>query len=940
MDKYLKQVASYLYKKKGDTLTQTTIVFPNRRSGLFFQKYLSSILEHPIFSPEIITISDLVRRIADLRPVDPTIAIIELFNVYKEITKSKEQIDDFFFWGEILISDFNDIDKYLIDAQKLFRNIISLKEIDNDFSFLSEEQWNFLSSFWKNILNSKESDNKKEFLTLWKDLYAIYEKFNASLKAKGLASDGQLYRQAFLNMENAFADDDKQYIFIGFNALNVCEKKIFSHLKNSHHGLFFWDYDEYYISKPHHEASTFMRDNLANYPMPNDFAADYNNFENIQNMEVVAVPCFMGQASLSTQWSQEIELQKNEAFDSSAIILCDESLLIPIMNNISDSVETMNVTMGYPIKDSSVFSLIKLISELDKNTRTKNDTVCFYYKTVLSLLNHPLLKPHLGESIAQIENRIKKENRIYLTLKDLECDPLAQHIFELPKEQEQCKKYLQHILLTLLELSKEEEIISKECLYQCYLALNRLDEILSGQEIPKKLFYQLLIKSLERLSIPFEGEPLSGLQIMGFLETRCLDFDNLLILSMNDNKLPGTVSSHSFIPYSLRQGFGLPSIEQKNAMYAYHFYRLIQRAKNVTMAYDSRSESFGGGEMSRYIIQLKYEAPFANLKFAQGKFSFSPMASAPIKVDKNKDLLKKTIDFLTMRDKPLSPSALSTYLSCTLKFYFNYIENVHESDDVLEEIDQIGFGKIAHKTLEIIYSEMIGKNITREYIQNILSNEIYINKCLSEAMKTEFFKGGDIELIGQNVLIHDIILKYIKRILKYDMEKTVPFTIMSLETKYETSINIKNGEDDLSIRIGGIIDRLDVKNGRIRVVDYKTGKAEGKITSIEDLFNPQKGNKPAFQTLLYSMAVAETIKDPNTIIEPAVYGASSVFCEDFDPYFRINDDQINYNAQSEIFKTNLKKLLSEIIDPGLPFQQIEKDSRTCSFCPYKKMCNK
>lgn len=939
MSKYLMQIASYLYAKQGDALSNTTIVFPNRRAGLFFQKYLSSILDHAIFSPEIITISDLIRKITDLRAVDPTIAIIELYDVYKEITKSSETIDDFFFWGEMMLADFNDIDKYYIDAQKLFKNIDSLKEIDEGFDFLSEEQLQILSTFWSNILNTKGSSDKEKFLSLWKYLYPIYQTFNDRLIKKGIASEGQLYRQAALNLDKSFSDDERQYIFIGFNALNVCEKKIFDYLRINRNGLFFWDYDKYYIGKPYHEASTFLSENLKRYPMPDDFVVEFDNLQNIKEIEVIAVPGFMGQASFAGEWTKNIAPHRTDPFDSTAIVLCDEGLLIPIMNNISDSVESMNVTMGYPVKDSSVFSLVKSIADLDRNSRDKDGTLYFYYRTILNILNHPLLKPHLGESIAQIELNVRQKNQIYLSADGLGKEPLVQYIFNIPTEISQCETYIQHILLTLFDLSSEEDIINKECLYQCHLALSRLGESLKGQEISKKLFYQLLSRSFERLTIPFEGEPLSGLQIMGFLETRCLDFNNLLILSMNDNKLPGSVSGHSFIPYSLRHGFGLPSIEQKNAMYAYHFYRLIQRAEKVFMVYDSRNDSAGVGEISRYITQLKYEAPFSNIKFTQGKFSFSPLTSEPIRIEKDEEKMGQLIDFLTTREEPLSPSAISTYLFCTLKFYFKYIEKIHESDDVSEEIDQILFGKIAHKAIETIYGSMINKVVTSEWIQSILDNEIHIQKCLRDALSLEFFKGGNSDLIGQNVLIYDIILKYLKKILNYDKEKTAPFTVISLETKYETTVNIEKENKNIAIRIGGTIDRLDEVNGKIRVVDYKTGKADSTIRTIEDLFLPQKSNKTALQTLLYSMAVADTLKDPHKIIEPAVYGARSVFNNDFDPYFWMNKDRVNYNAQSDKFKEGLKKLLSDMINPDVPFKQTEEEIN-CSICPYKSLCNR
>ena len=944
MNKFLSEIAQYLYKNTSYLNLDTTLVFPNRRAGLFFQKYLSSLVEHPIFSPEIITISDLVTRFAKLKPIDSVSGVIQLYNVYCEVTGSNETLDDFFFWGEMLLSDFNDIDKYTVDADKLFQNIESLKEIDAGFDFLTDDQRQFLSSFWENLIASRASNDKLVFLEFWKRLSPIYNAFNQRLETMGLASEGMVYRKAAQRTtEPNFNADSRNYVFIGFNALNACEKKLFKFLKVNNNALFFWDYDTYYMSRSHHEANMFMIENLKSFPMPDDFMPDFSNFENVHSIQAVAVPGFMGQASFAGQWLQENHKLEDEKFDHTAVVLCDENLLLPVINSVPDSVETMNVTMGYPLKDSPVFSLIKALIDLDRNARVSPDGLTFYFRTVLNVLNHSLLKPHLAELLAELELQIKRMNRIYLKAEDFGGNDLARLVFNLPHGAEGCKTYLQDLLIALFECVSSDDAIVKECIYQCHLALARLDGIFdtatAEQQISKKLYYQVLLRSLERLSIPFEGEPLSGLQIMGFLETRCLDFDRLVLLSVNDTRLPGTSSGHSFIPYSLRRGFGLPLLEQRNAMYAYYFYRLLQRAKEVVLVYDSRTEALGGGEVSRYVTQLKYEATFTKIQFVQGKFSFSPLPEKNIEVIKDEQIYNALVEFMTRASGPISPSALSTYLDCSLRFYFRYIEKVHESDEVAEEIDQMMFGRIAHKALEEIYGTKVGRTVDKAWIDSVLKNELLLNKCLGKALQEEYFKGGTADISGKNLLVYDIIKKYLLKILKYD-RSIAPFQLISLEKQYETTVDVVLSEvKTIAVRIGGVVDRLDELNGSIRVVDYKTGKTDGDVGKLEALFKQGDAkNKPAFQTLLYSMAVEHSLPDFTTV-KPAVYGARAVFQDSFSPLFRFGGDDLTFNVVKPEFEELLGKLLADIFDANLPFTQVVNVQK-CSFCPYRTICNR
>jgi len=436
--------------------------------------------------------------------------------------------------------------------------------------------------------------------------------------------------------------------------------------------------------------------------------------------------------------------------------------------------------------------------------------------------------------------------------------------------------------------------------------------------------------------IPFEGEPLSGMQIMGFLETRNLDFDNLVLLSFNDDKLPGNPHQHSFIPYSLRKGFGLPVIEQRNAMYAYYFYRLIQRAKKVTLVYDSRTEGMTKGEVSRFATQLFYEAKHLKINEKQAVFDFEPAGQKPIEIVKTNEINNLVLSHL--QNKRISPSALNIYIDCKLKFYLKYIEGIAETDDVAEDIDHLLFGRIAHVALEMLYQPFLNKKIDKADIEKIITDGKALDKSLRQALEQEYFKGGNLNLNGRNLLVFDIIKKYLLRILKYDLS-IAPFTLLGLEKKYEMTFNIDTSNGELAVLVGGTVDRIDRVGEIIRVVDYKTGEAKQSVSGIEKLFYKNSArNKVAFQTLVYAgCVVAET--NPLAPVLPAVYGARSVFLDDFDPLFTIAGGYLNYQANAVEFENGLKQLLGEMLDPNVPFSQTD-DEQMCKYCQYNGICNR
>ncbi len=942
--KFLQQVAQYLYNKNQGDLSQIRVVFPNRRAGLFFQKYLSQLSDIPLFSPQIFTISEMVSEISGLVSDDKNRLVIELYSHYKVITRSTESLDDFFYWGEMMLADFDDIDKYTVDAKQLFTNIESLKEIDYGFDFLSDEQRRYLSVFWENVNKSQASESTLLFKGLWSKLYDIYSSFRSGLLQKKLAYEGLMYRHMLAELEKMPDTQNWQNcVFVGFNALNACEKKLFSYMKNNSDALFFWDYDNYYVDAGTHEAAIFMHHNLRDYPMPADFDFSSDNFSTLSEIELVSIPGFSGQASYASQWVEKNKDHISSEFDNTAIVMCDETLLLSMINSMPDSVTDFNITMGFPVKKSPAYSLLRGLIDIERNSRKnkKNETI-FYYRNVMGLLSNPILRNILGDFFDTLFEKIKTENRIYIGVADFDNHDLLIRIFTLPETPEQCRDYLQGVIQQIFTNISDENKLLKESLYQLHKVINRLHDSLFSSladlniELSKNLYYKLLLRQLDRLSIPFEGEPLSGMQLMGFLETRCLDFDNLILLSFNDSKLPGTPFQHSFIPYSLRKGFALPVIEQRNAMYAYYFYRLIQRAKNVSLVYDSRTEGLSRGEVSRYAVQLKYEAKHLKLVPKQAVFNFDPDTSESISIKKDNQVMEMLEKY--MLEKRISPSALNTYMHCPLQFYFKYIEGLKELDDLQEDIDNLLFGRIAHKTLEFLYTPFEGNELTSKMIEELITNKQNIDKALQRAMEEEYFKKGNFSLNGRNILVYEIIKKYIFRILQYD-KSIAPFTIISLEKTYETKTQIEVNNKIYTITYGGIVDRLDKLNGRIRVIDYKTGKADNKVADIDKMFVGSKRNKAAFQTMLYSACVADNYKTLDPIL-PAVYGAQAVFSPDFSPFFIFGKNAtLIYEANAQQFEKKLQELFTHILDKNEDFIQVS-DAGECKYCPYKTICQR
>ncbi len=972
MNGFLKQVAAHLFEIHHHNIDKLTLVFPNRRGGVFFINYLNTLVTSPMISPEIITINELFSSLSTLHVPDRLSLIFRLYKVYCETTNSKELFDDFYFWGEMLISDFDQVDKYLVNARDLFTNVTELKEIDARFDDLHEDERELLGNFWKTLSNKEKTPNQKEFIRLWEDINGVYDKLKATLINEGLAWEGMLYREVVEHhLNNSLSkSEDSQYVFIGFNALNRCEEALFDYLQTAGTASFYWDFDNYYLEDQTQEAGLFLRKNIARYPHKGYLPECDSLTSLVKSIKTVNIASQVGQAQVAA--NELLEKFNGELnFDETAVVLCDEELLLPMINSLPENSHKVNVTMGYPLKMTPAFSLITQLIALQKNVRKSGNEVSFYNKDVIRVLSHQLVIDIEPEASRELIDSILTNNSIYLSNSELDKNLIFRMLFVAPQEIIALSDYFLGIIKVIFvrwqqkggeespddlfsqntKAEVENSAIYREYLYQTWLAVNQLRDILvndghkvfeSDNFISKEAFFRFLLQYISGLTIPFEGEPLEGLQIMGILETRTLDFKNLIILSMNDGIMPKITSSGSFIPYNLRRVFGLPTIEEQNAMYAYYFYRLLQRAENVTLVYDSGANGMFTGEKSRYLYQLQLESPF-HISETNMVFNVEHIVVKPISIGKDVAVMAKLEDYLNGK-KPLSPSAIDKYLTCPLQFYFRYSAGLDEPDEISEEVDAMIFGNLFHNAMENIYRPYIGKMVSYKDIEVILENQVLIDATIIESFRSVYFKGlkkdEKVLITGRNWLIYEVVKKYVNQLLAVDLKRS-PFEIAGLEKKVRTTILINNSTQNITI--GGTIDRLDRIGESIYILDYKTGKAELSFPLLISLFDKENKtrNKAAFQTLVYSYILHKNQPEIGAI-HPGIYSLRGIFEEEFNPALRskeIGIIPVEFISISGQFETLFIQLLEEIFNQSIPFTQTTNEDH-CKICSYRQICRR
>jgi len=913
MKTFLEIVADDILKKYGSDLRRVAVVFPNKRAALFLKDALVQRVQRPMWAPAAITISELFRRQSPLAVADPIRLVCELHRVYARVTETSETLDHFYGWGQLIISDFDDLDKNMADAHDVFRNLSNHHNFD-DVSYLSDEQVAQLQHFFRNFTADHNSRLKERFMRLWSRFEDIYNEFRHCLRAKGLAYEGMLYRDV---AEGELSDLPYDvYLFVGFNMMQQAEQRLCSRLMKDGRAKFYWDFDQYYMA-PRHEAGHYIRELLEQSPNELDSTEEsiYRCFAAPKDITFVSAPTEHVQARYAAQWLRE----NHRIADGrrTVIVMADEHLLPTVIHCLPEEVEKVNVTTGYPLADMPVSSFVQQLSQLRLSDKTPR-------YLVRRVQRHPLAATLDKEMLSR---------------------PIANDADYL--------RWIQAVVRHVATHSPEAEDMQRESFFRMYTLLNRLAALVEDGHLTatRPTLQRLLLQIVRTTTIPFHGEPAVGLQVMGVLETRNLDFSHVLLLSCNEGNLPRGINDVSFIPYVIRRAFGLTTVDNKVAIFAYYFYRLLQRADDITICYNNATREGQTGEMSRFMLQLMVEGghPIARQALMAGNETITTAAQA-----RDKDA--RALAFLNNFER-VSPSAINRYMRCPLSFYFYYVMNIKEPDDNDDnEIDNRLFGDIFHRAAQLIYDPLVGRTITHPDIDDIIQHRDRTERAVDQAIAELLFDNAqnrDIhDLNGLQLINREVIINYLERLFQIDSRLT-PFTILGNETKLYRHISFPTAQGTRTVEVGGSIDRLDrvcdadTGSPHLRVVDYKTGsKVPSKKTcSVEEIFHPVSLTKQHtdyfLQTMLYASIVRNNadVNPQGLPVAPALLFIQHTKGDDYDPILKLDGKRItdidDYIAD---YDDHLRETLTEIFNPDIPFKPTTHDD-VCGFCPYRQLCN-
>ena len=959
MESFLKLVAADLYKHTEGNLAHTAVVFPNKRAGLFFNEYLAQESESPIWSPAYVSISELFRSLSPWEVGDPVKLVCELYKIFRRETQSTETLDDFYFWGEMLISDFDDADKNKVDTDKLFSNLQDLRNIMDDYTFIDDEQEEAIRQFFQNFSIERRTALKERFISLWDVLGNIYKGFRESLASQNIAYEGMMYRHVIEHLDVDKLPYEK-YVFVGFNVLNKVEHTLFTQLKDAGKAVFYWDYDEFYMKENRqavtHEAGEFIRRNLRDFPSPLSGEL-FKNLSKPKEVHYIASSTENAQARYLPQW---IRNNLTTPEKETAVVLCNEALLQPVLHSLPAEIKHVNITMGFPLSQTPVYSF--LIALLELHTHGFNFKSGRYtFQSVVTLLKHPYTRQLTGQA-ELLEKELTRNNRFYPLPGELGKDEFLTRLFTpLSGNLNLCirlSETLQQVAgIYQANTSGTEDTdafnqLYRESLFKAYTTINRFRTLIEEDEltVQSETFRRLLVKVLSATNIPFHGEPAIGMQVMGVLETRNLDFRHLVLLSVNEGQLPKSGGDSSFIPYNLRKAFGMTTIEHKIAVYAYYFYRLLQRAERITLMYNTSSDGLNRGEWSRFMLQflIEWPHPITRQFLEAGQ---SPQGTSPITVEKTPDVMRRMQSLFDVRANPkakFSPSALNYYLDCPLKFYYRYVAGLSAPDEVSAEIDSATFGSIFHYAAEHIYKDLTthGKVINKEALETLLRNEVKLQDYVDTAFKKLFFnvpQNEKPEYNGVQLINSAVIARYLKQLLQNDL-RYAPFTFIASEMEVDEPIDIQTPKGVIKSRIGGIIDRMDSKDGTLRIVDYKTGGDADTPPHVESLFIPdKKRSNYVFQTFLYAAIMCR--KQPTMKIAPALLYIHRAATETYSPVIQMGESRKpkeaveDFSKYEKEYRERLQGLLEEIFNPEKSFTQTEIIEK-CTYCDFKALCKR
>ncbi|MDR0413650.1 MAG: PD-(D/E)XK nuclease family protein [Dysgonamonadaceae bacterium] len=950
---FLEQVAKDLVSRFGTNPAEVIVVFPNVRAGLFFNNYLYRQVQAPLWAPRYLSIENLFETASALQQGDSLLLIGELYRTYIRIynrhaeAPSSETLDEFFFFGEMLLNDFDDVDKHLVDAQRLFRNLKDLDDLKDDFTHLSDNQIQALSRYFKQVFQG-ETALKTAFRNIWNLLGEVYFAFKETLEMRNLAYPGMLMRSVIESETEPFPG--KQFAFVGFNVLNKCEEQLLMRLKDR--AAFYWDYDRYYLET---EAGRFIQRNIRMFGSALDDRLSDTFLSRKKQITFLASPSESGQSAVIPSWIDSLNRPPGSTDPDSAIVLCNENLLPVVMHAIPpEKVENVNITMGFPITQTSISSFLQVVTEMQIKGYRASDR-SFGYKQVLPVLRHPytlLIFPEAGE----IEKTLVKNKLFFPTQEQLK-DPL---LFSCAPDTLSLAQYLLELIRKIGRMHESETPFTstykglyQESIFQAYRVVNRLYGLLSseGWKLEKGTFLRLLKKLLSTVQIPFHGEPVRGLQIMGVLETRALDFKNLLMLDVNEGFMPGGINENTFIPPFLRAHFEMSVPDHQDSMYAYYFYRLIQRAERITLVYHTDKTQTGKAEMSRFLLQLLVD-PRLNGGIERFSLlaSIKPWQPEPVMIEKDApllQLLKNKYDLNTSKEaRRLSPTALNAYINCSYRFYLEQVKGLKEKDALAEELDSSVFGLIFHRAAEYLYLERGAGRGVRHTVHaadfdDYLQYPHLVRNLVLRAFEKEYFKGRKVaeeDFNGEQMINFYVICKMLERLIAFDRRRA-PFTLCGLE--WEVNGLFRLEKENILLRIGGIIDRLEEKDGSYYILDYKTSGKAKDYKSLEDLFE-QKADRPAhiFQTFVYASALLQQDEWQGGPVVPGLIYMQQAGKDGYSPVVLYNKNPIDdFRMLEADFRRLLSDKAAEIFDPSVPFRQTEI-AKTCEYCPFKEMCNR
>jgi len=943
MIEFLRQVAGHFIAR--ETPSEYCFIFPNRRSIAFFKKWWGkealSAGKVPMVAPSMLTIDDFFVRASGMEKADRVSLLVKLYKCYSELYPKAESLDDFIYWGDVLLGDFGDVDKYLIDPEQIFTNVADFKSITDDYSYLTDVQRAAILDFIKHV-QGKADDSvdsvKTTFRQIWNILLPLYKSFREALASEGEAYEGMIYRSLADSVKDESIADtlaasfphSKKFVFVGLNALNECEKKVMRAMRNAGIAEFCWDYSGDMIKDPQNKSSLFMRKNVEEFRQA--FNPD-GGVVSLPKFHVVSVPSSVGQTR------QVVDIIKDAVPDDCALVLPDESLLMPLLNTIPSDIEKINVTMGYPMASSEFAAFMKDIISLQLKVRFKDGSPSFYHKPVWSIFASGIFRKLTegDEETATVVSKIKREKKYYVLESDLAKTEVLRTIFRaaVPEGSDgvaELEDYLSNVVSCVGAKMAvcPDYALEADFAKDYYTCINRLKAV-DDLDIKASTFGHLMDSMVAGITVPFNGEPLQGLQIMGPLETRALDFKNVVILSANEGVFPHRSVSSSFIPPELRKGFGLPTYEYQDAVWAYYFYRLITRAENVWMIYDSRTEGLQSGEESRYIKQLRFHFGVE----LDTRVASSVIGNAT--ADKH-EIEKTQADIDLIRSKELSPSSLRNYIECPAKFYYKTVKGLNPEDEVAESLDSRTLGNVYHKTIQEILSGK--KTVDKGFFEEWQHKEKEIRAIVIKNIKAEINQD---EVSGRDLILASIIVRYVVETLKRDQEVLTKegvdyYTIIGLER------NIKGKICGLNFK--GVIDRLDsISPGTLRLIDYKTGKDDpsGVVSSEKDaqkiadaIFDPANSSHAKYKAMLqfyiYDKMVEQSMGVSMDKISNSMYSTTDMF-KNVPTAAPVN------GTLAKLIEERLSEAIAELLNPEIAFglSDVEKQ---CERCDFKMICGR